>query len=87
MTTQWALDDASCPSVALGSHLWPRERDAYPDEMTAVPLNKGSILITLSSTWQNSGVNEGSTPAASLAINFNTSLLRSEENMSVRPYI
>jgi hypothetical protein len=81
VATQWALDDASCPSVAIGSHLWPRERDAYPEELTPVPLKKGSILLTLSATWQHSGVNEASTPAASLAINFNTSLLRSEENM------
>ena len=86
ISTIWACSDGDfteelgATRVVLGSHLWPRERAARPEESVAAVMKKGSCVVYLSSTWHGSGQNSTDTDRLGLNIDYNCSLVKSEEN-------
>ena len=58
----------------------PRERVAKPEESVAAVMRKGSCVIYLSSTWHGSGQNTTAVDRLGLNVDYNCSLVKSEEN-------
>ena len=82
ISTIWACSDGDfteelgATRVVLGSHLWPRERAARPEESVAAVMKKGSCVVYLSSTWHGSGQNSTDSDRLGLNIDYNLGILR-----------
>jgi len=67
--------------VAPGSHRWPRDRQALPDELVAAEMRAGSAVIYLGSTVHAGGTNStASDHRRGMHMSFCAGWLRTEEN-------
>ncbi len=82
----WAVSDfeidggATC--VALGSHRWPDDLEPEPEQVVAVPMPRGSVLLWLGSTLHGAGASRSdAAPRHGLLLGYCLSWLRPEFNM------
>eukprot|EP01052_Picozoa_sp_SAG31_P008450 SAG31_NODE_427_length_15813_cov_13.679649_12_plen_718_part_00 len=86
ISTIWACNDEDfseelgATRLVLGSHMWPRDRIAKPEESVPAVMKTGSCVIYLSSTWHGSGQNSTNINRLGLNVDYNCSLIKSEEN-------
>ena len=80
----WAVSDFTAENGATqivpGSHRWPRDREAEPDEIAEAVMPKGSVAFYLGSTIHGGGANRGDAPRTGALIGYNLGWLRQEEN-------
>ncbi len=84
LNVMWAVDDFTIENGAtqmvLGSHKWPRDRDATEDEVIQAEMPKGSCLIYLGSAVHGGGENRSNQLRRGLVISYCLGWLRQAEN-------
>jgi hypothetical protein len=91
--TLWALSDFTAENgatrVVPGSHRWPDEQRATPDQITQAEMSQGSVLLYTGSVIHGGGENRSQTPRTGLNITYCLGWLRQEENqyLSCPPHI
>ncbi|MFO0996893.1 MAG: phytanoyl-CoA dioxygenase family protein [Alphaproteobacteria bacterium] len=80
----WAASDFTAENgatlVVPGSHRWPRDRMATPEEVRKAVMPKGSLLLHLGSVLHAGGANESDGDRFGLSINYALGWLRQTEN-------
>jgi ectoine hydroxylase-related dioxygenase (phytanoyl-CoA dioxygenase family) len=92
--TIWALSDFTAENgatrVVPGSHTWPWEQKAGPDQVTQAEMGAGSVLLYSGTVLHAGGENRSAaTPRLGLNITYCLGWLRQEENqyLSCPPHI
>ena len=84
MPTMWALSEFDAENggtqIVPGSHLWPEERKALPEEAVNAEMPAGSVLIYLGGTIHGGGTNRSNRARTGLALQYSLGWLRQEEN-------
>lgn len=84
INTMWAVDDFTAENGAThlvpGSHLWPMDRMAMPEEEVQGIMPKGSVLIWLGSLQHGGGANRSKKSRTGIVISYNLGWLRQAEN-------
>lgn len=82
--TLWAIDDFTAANggtrVAPGSHRWPERREPAAEEVTAVEMPRGSVLVWLGNLVHEGGPNTSAGPRLGITMNYNQGWLRQQEN-------
>ena len=80
----WALDGFDGENgglrVAPGSHRWPHAREAGEDDLAAVVMPAGSVVVYTSGMLHGTGINRSDRPVASVGFQYSLGWLRQEEN-------
>ncbi len=80
----WALDSFTADNgglhVAPGSHRWDHGREAGEDDMAAVVMPAGSMVVYTSGLLHGTGINRTDRPVASVGFQYSLGWLRQEEN-------
>lgn len=80
----WAVSDFTARNgathVVPGSHRWPRDRVARPEDVGQAIMSKGSLLLHLGSVLHAGGANGGDADRFGLSINYALGWLRQTEN-------
>jgi ectoine hydroxylase-related dioxygenase (phytanoyl-CoA dioxygenase family) len=93
LNTIWALTDFTTENGATrlvpGSHAWPDEQRAEPDEIAQAAMGAGSVLFYSGSIIHGGGENRSDEPRSGLNITYCLAWLRTEENqfLSCPPHI
>jgi ectoine hydroxylase-related dioxygenase (phytanoyl-CoA dioxygenase family) len=66
--------------VVPGSHRWPYEREAQPEEVAVAEMPAGSSVIYLGSTIHGAGANQTDRERRGLHLSYVVGWLRTEEN-------
>ena len=91
--TMWALTDFTAENgatrVVPGSHTWPWEQKATPDQVVQAAMSAGSVLLYTGTVLHSGGRNQASTSRLGLNITYCLAWLRQEENqyLSCPPHI
>jgi hypothetical protein len=84
MPTMWALSEFDSANggtqVVPGSHLWPEERQPFPEETVTAEMPAGSVLIYLGGTIHGGGTNQSDRARTGMALQYSLGWLRQEEN-------
>jgi ectoine hydroxylase-related dioxygenase (phytanoyl-CoA dioxygenase family) len=83
INTMWAVDDFTeengATHVVPGSHKWPLDRIAQPDEITQGVMKAGSVLIWLGSLQHGGGANRTKRPRTGIVHSYCLGWLRQAE--------
>lgn len=91
--TIWALTDFTAANGATrivpGSHTWPWERKATPDQVVQAEMSAGSVLLYSGTVLHSGGRNDSEVSRLGLNITYCLGWLRQEENqyLSCPPHI
>lgn len=81
----WALDDFTSTNgatrVVPGSHRWPRDRRAAPNDIVTAEMPKGSALLWLGGVIHGGGANRSSAPRRGLTVSYNLAWLAQAEKL------
>ncbi len=84
MPTMWALSEFDAANggtqVVPGSHQWPDDRRALPEETINAEMPRGSVLIYLGGTIHGGGANCSNRSRTGMALQYSLGWLRQEEN-------
>ena len=84
MPTMWALSDFTPANggtqIVPGSHRWAEDRQPFPDEIVAVEMPAGSVVVYLGGTLHGGGANRSDVTRTGLALQYSLGWLRQEEN-------
>ena len=84
LATMWAVSDFSADNggtqLVPGSHRWPADRVAEPQEVVRAEMSKGSVLVWLGSTLHGAGANVTDGWRYGVIITYSLGWLRQEEN-------
>ena len=84
LASMWAISDFTVENGATnlvpGSHRWPEERQARPDEIAAGAMPAGSVLIWMSGTLHGAGANRSNDWRYGVFLSYSLGWLRQEEN-------
>ena len=84
VATMWALSDFTVANggtlIVPGSHTWPAERVAVPDEIVAAEMPAGSTLFWLGGTLHGAGANTTKDWRYGIILTYSLGWLRQEEN-------
>ena len=87
VATMWSVTDFTAENGATllvpGSHRWPRERRATPDEIVSAEMEAGSVLIWLGGTLHAGGANVSDDWRYGVILTYSVGWLRQEENQSL----
>ena len=87
LATMWSVTDFTAENGATllvpGSHRWPRERRATPDEGVCAEMEAGSVLIWLGGTLHAGGANVSDDWRYGVILTYSAGWLRQEENQSL----
>ena len=87
VATMWAVTDFTVENGATllvpGSHRWPKERRATPDEIVSAEMKAGSVLIWLGGTLHAGGANVSDDWRYGVILTYSVGWLRQEENQSL----
>ncbi len=93
LASMWAISDFTADNGATllvpGSHLWPEERVAQPEEVVAAEMPAGAVLYWLGSTLHGAGANVSEQWRYGIIFTYSLGWLRQEENqyLDVPPHI
>jgi ectoine hydroxylase-related dioxygenase (phytanoyl-CoA dioxygenase family) len=91
--TIWALTDFTAANgatrVVPGSHTWPWERKATPDQVVQAEMSAGSVLLYSGTVLHSGGRNDSDSARLGLNLTYCLGWLRQEENqyLSCPPHI
>ena len=78
--TDFTIENGATQAVP-GSHLWPKDREAKPEEIARAEMKAGSALIYFGSTIHGGGANEtGNERRRGMFLGYVVGWLRTEEN-------
>lgn len=84
MPAMWALTDFTAENggtqVVPGSHLWQHDRQPFADEIVAVVMPAGSVLVYTSGLLHGGGENRSNVDRTGMALQYSLGWLRQEEN-------
>ncbi len=87
LATMWAVSDFTADNggtrLVPGSHRWPAERRARPDEIRAAEMEAGSVLFWLGGTLHGGGANTSADWRYGVILTYSLGWLRQEENQSL----
>jgi len=83
INAMWAVDDFTAENgathVVPGSHKWPLDRQAQPDEEAQGVMKRGSVLIYLGSLQHGGGANRTDRPRTGIVHSYSLGWLRQAE--------
>jgi ectoine hydroxylase-related dioxygenase (phytanoyl-CoA dioxygenase family) len=84
LATFWACNDFTAEnggtSLVPGSHRWPHDREARPEEVVSAVMPRGSVLFYTSNLIHGGGTNRANVTRRGMALHYNLGWLRQEEN-------
>jgi ectoine hydroxylase-related dioxygenase (phytanoyl-CoA dioxygenase family) len=88
LATMWAVSDFTADNggtqLVPGSHRWPADRVAQPDEIVRAEMTQGSVLFWLGGTLHGGGANVTDNDwRYGVILTYNLGWLRQEENQHV----
>lgn len=87
VATMWAISDFTANNggtlLVPGSHKWPAERRAEPDEIRAAEMPAGSVLFWMGGTLHAGGANVSDDWRYGVILSYSVGWLRQEENQSL----
>jgi len=87
VSTIWALDDFTydngATEVVPGSHRWPEDRQAKPDEIRQIIMPAGSVVVFLGTLLHRGGANCATTDRLAITPQYCMPGLRQIENMTL----
>ena len=85
VASMWAVSDFRADNGATllvpGSHRWPEDRVARPDEIVQAEMPAGSVLFWLGGTLHGAGANRSDDWRYGVILTYSLGWLRQEENM------
>jgi ectoine hydroxylase-related dioxygenase (phytanoyl-CoA dioxygenase family) len=83
INTMWAVDDFTAENgathVVPGSHRWPLDRQAQPNEEVQGVMKRGSVLVWLGSLLHGGGANRTDRPRTGIVHSYSLGWLRQAE--------
>ena len=87
LASMWAITDFTEANggtkIVPGSHLWPADRAARPDEVVAAAMPAGSVLLWMGGTLHGAGANRTDDWRYGVFLSYSLGWLRQEENQYV----
>ncbi|MGC2443895.1 phytanoyl-CoA dioxygenase family protein [Candidatus Binatus sp.] len=87
VASMWAITDFTAANggtkIVPGSHLWPAERVARPDEVVAAAMPAGSVLLWMGGTLHGAGANRTDEWRYGVFLSYSLGWLRQEENQYI----
>jgi len=87
LASMWAITDFTEANggtkIVPGSHLWPAERAARPDEVVAAAMPAGSVLLWMGGTLHGAGANRTDEWRYGVFLSYSLGWLRQEENQYI----
>jgi len=87
LASMWAITDFTesngGTNIVPGSHLWPRDRSARPDEVVAAAMPEGSVLLWMGGTLHGAGANRTDSWRYGVFLSYSLGWLRQEENQYI----
>lgn len=87
VASMWAITDFTevngGTKIVPGSHLWPAERVARPDEVVAAAMPAGSVLLWMGGTLHGAGANRTDEWRYGVFLSYSLGWLRQEENQYI----
>ncbi|MGC2277656.1 MAG: phytanoyl-CoA dioxygenase family protein [Candidatus Binatus sp.] len=87
VASMWAITDFTEANggtkIVPGSHLWPAERVARPDEVVAAAMPAGSVLLWMGGTLHGAGANRTDEWRYGVFLSYSLGWLRQEENQYI----
>ena len=87
LASMWAITDFTEANggthIVPGSHLWPADRAARPDEVVAAAMPAGSVLLWMGGTLHGAGANRTDEWRYGVFLSYSLGWLRQEENQYI----
>ena len=87
VASMWAITDFTEANggthIVPGSHLWPADRVARPDEVVAAAMPAGSVLLWMGGTLHGAGANRTDDWRYGVFLSYSLGWIRQEENQYV----
>jgi ectoine hydroxylase-related dioxygenase (phytanoyl-CoA dioxygenase family) len=87
VASMWAITDFTEANggthIVPGSHLWPADRVARPDEVVAAEMPAGSVLLWMGGTLHGAGANRTDDWRYGVFLSYSLGWIRQEENQYV----
>jgi ectoine hydroxylase-related dioxygenase (phytanoyl-CoA dioxygenase family) len=87
LASMWAITDFTEANggthIVPGSHLWPQDRVASPDEIVAAAMPAGSVLLWMGGTLHGAGANRSDEWRYGIFLSYSLGWLRQEENQYI----
>jgi ectoine hydroxylase-related dioxygenase (phytanoyl-CoA dioxygenase family) len=87
VASMWAITDFTEANggthIVPGSHLWPADRVARPDEVVAGAMPAGSVLLWMGGTLHGAGANRTDEWRYGVFLSYSLGWLRQEENQYI----
>lgn len=87
LASMWAITDFTEANggtkIVPGSHLWPADRVARPDEVVAAAMLAGSVLLWMGGTLHGAGANRTDDWRYGVFLSYSLGWLRQEENQYI----
>jgi ectoine hydroxylase-related dioxygenase (phytanoyl-CoA dioxygenase family) len=87
LASMWAITDFTEANggtkIVPGSHLWPADRVARPDEVVAAAMPAGSVLLWMGGTLHGAGANRTDEWRYGVFLSYSLGWLRQEENQYI----
>ena len=87
LASMWALTDFTAANggtkIVPGSHLWPADREARPEEVVAAEMPAGSVLLWMGGTLHGAGANRSDEWRYGIFLSYSLGWMRQEENQYI----
>ena len=87
LASMWAITDFTAANggtkIVPGSHLWPADRTARPDEVVAAAMPAGSVLLWMGGTLHGAGANRTDEWRYGIFLSYSLGWMRQEENQYI----
>jgi len=87
LASMWAITDFTAANggtkIVPGSHLWPADRGARPDEVVAAEMPAGSVLLWMGGTLHGAGANRSDEWRYGIFLSYSLGWMRQEENQYI----
>jgi ectoine hydroxylase-related dioxygenase (phytanoyl-CoA dioxygenase family) len=87
LASMWAITDFTAANggtkIVPGSHLWPADRVARPDEVVAAAMPAGSVLLWMGGTLHGAGANRTDEWRYGVFLSYSLGWIRQEENQYI----
>ena len=87
LASMWAITDFTAANggtkIVPGSHLWPADRAARPDEVVAAEMPAGSVLLWMGGTLHGAGANRTDEWRYGVFLSYSLGWMRQEENQYI----